>query len=192
MPLPKFATRTGDAGETSLWSGQRVRKTDPRIQLNAEIDFALSALGRGLDTLRCHPDASIRALLPRLLELQRRFIPLMGEVATAESEREAYLSRGHAITEADLSDVDALYENAHQQASVARGEVAKWQLYGEKGAAAAEFYFVRAAFRRAELAAWSTHEAGFPLRPIVLKILNRCGDLFFAIALWLEESRPQE
>lgn len=186
MALPKFATKTGDAGETSLWSGERVPKSDPRIVLNAEIDLALSALGRGHRMLRDHPSEAVRALEPRLLNLQRRFIALMGEIVTAPAAQDDYRAKHDALTEEDLAEVDALYQSIHAAAGKRRGSLAKWQLYGEKGAAAAEFYFIRATFRRAELTAWATTRE-FPIRPLLLQILNRCGDLFFALALLLEE-----
>ncbi len=187
MGLPNFATRTGDGGETSLWSGERVSKTDLRIAANAEIDFALSALGRGHGWLGQFRDRLPGDLAERLLHLQRRFVALMGEVATSGDRQEAYRERREAITEADLAAVDALYADLHARASARRPKLDRWQLYGEKGAAAAEFYFIRAAFRRAELALWRVAEAGHPVRTLLCQVLNRCGDLFFVLALLLEE-----
>lgn len=41
----KIYTKTGDKGETSLRKGQRVKKSDPRIWLNGELDELTTVLG---------------------------------------------------------------------------------------------------------------------------------------------------
>ena len=42
-----IATKTGDAGETSLMYGRRVPKTDPRVDAYGCVDELNSALGLG-------------------------------------------------------------------------------------------------------------------------------------------------
>jgi len=41
----KIYTKTGDAGETGLFGGGRVRKDDPRVQAYGEVDEANAAIG---------------------------------------------------------------------------------------------------------------------------------------------------
>lgn len=41
----KIYTRTGDAGETGLFGGQRVRKDDLRVQAYGTVDECNAALG---------------------------------------------------------------------------------------------------------------------------------------------------
>ncbi len=43
--MPKIYTRTGDAGETALFAGGRVRKDDLRIETIGAIDELNAALG---------------------------------------------------------------------------------------------------------------------------------------------------
>ncbi|TMB98136.1 MAG: ATP:cob(I)alamin adenosyltransferase, partial [Chloroflexi bacterium] len=72
----RVTTRTGDGGDTSVFSKDRVRKTDPRIDALGDLDEAQSAIGMA------------RAMAPRsslgreLLELQRGLYVAMSEVAT--------------------------------------------------------------------------------------------------------------
>src|SRR2546429_7680266 len=76
----RVATRTGDGGDTSLFSADRVRKTDPRIEALGALDEAQAVLGVA------------RSLAPKstlgreLLELQRGLYVAMAEVATPRSD----------------------------------------------------------------------------------------------------------
>ena len=38
MPTPKIYTKTGDAGDTSLFDNSRVSKADPRVDAYGEVD----------------------------------------------------------------------------------------------------------------------------------------------------------
>ena len=42
--MPKIYTKTGDAGQTSLWGGSRLAKNDPRVAAYGDVD----ELGRRL------------------------------------------------------------------------------------------------------------------------------------------------
>lgn len=197
MAFPNIITRTGDSGQTALWCGTRVPKTDPRVGAVGEIDHALAALGRahaGWNTpggwLSAEAPDEERALAAEvragLLQLQRRYTLLMGEIATSAEAQADYRARHPAITEADSAAAEALYARIRAVLN-ARGERFRgWRIYGEAGPAAAEFYFARSCFRQAELAVWRLAEAGHPQRPELLQLLNRTSDLLFTIAVWLE------
>ena len=45
MRITKVTTKTGDTGQTSLGSGERVKKTHPRINLLGELDHFNSVIG---------------------------------------------------------------------------------------------------------------------------------------------------
>ena len=45
MRITKVTTKTGDAGQTSLGSGERVKKNHPRINLLGELDHFNSVIG---------------------------------------------------------------------------------------------------------------------------------------------------
>lgn len=73
-----ITTKTGDEGSTDLWSGERVRKDDPRIEVCGEIDELSSLLGF----------ACLAAGLPETVEalrsLQRDLVRAGGEIASIE------------------------------------------------------------------------------------------------------------
>lgn len=52
----KIYTKTGDKGETSLFTGQRVPKTDPFIEALGTVDECNSALGTALSFLPQNPE----------------------------------------------------------------------------------------------------------------------------------------
>lgn len=186
MPHPNIATKTGDTGKTSLWCGKRVSKTDCRIELVGQIDLALSALGRGYAWLLAGDQFS-REVRDSLMAIHRRFPMLMGEIATDEANKARFATRKDVFSESDLEAVESLYESIRHRLNVRGDYQGGWKIYGEGGAAAAEFYYIRGLFRQTELAAWRVHESGYPLRPTLLKTLNRMADLLFYLAVYLEE-----
>jgi cob(I)alamin adenosyltransferase len=61
----KIYTKTGDSGETGLFGGPRVRKSDPRVSSYGEVDELNAALG----LVRCGvEDPEIEAQLARIQE----------------------------------------------------------------------------------------------------------------------------
>ena len=74
--LSRIYTRTGDDGTTGLGNGQRVAKTDPRVEAYGTIDELNSVLG----FVRAQ---AIPAEVDRLLrEIQHALFDLGGEIAT--------------------------------------------------------------------------------------------------------------
>lgn len=72
----KTYTKTGDKGQTSLYSGERVSKTNPRIHAVGTIDELTSHLGKTksmIQDIRIKKDIEI---------IQRNLVDLMGIVAT--------------------------------------------------------------------------------------------------------------
>ena len=71
----KIYTRTGDTGETSLFSGDRARKDDPRVDAYGEID----ELNAWLGLVRASPIDP--ALDSALVSLQRDLFALGAQLA---------------------------------------------------------------------------------------------------------------
>lgn len=182
-------TGTGDGGETSLWSGERVPKTDARIAAVGQVDLALAALGVALGHL---PAAGLGAeVRAGLLALQRRASVLMGELATATAAQDRFRARHGALGVEDVAAVEALYGRVRAVLDEAGGERRRgWRIYGEGGPAAAAFYFARGLVRQAELAVWALPAAGHPVRPELPRWLNKLSDLLFTVAVWLEVPEP--
>lgn len=161
-------------------------KTDLRIQAVGTVDLALSALGRGHSYLRAG-DEFCRELSRDLIAVQYRFTDLMGEVCTSEEKKSLYLEKRDAISDDDVARLEAIYDKLRTQLDARGKTFENWKVYGERGAAAAEFYYIRGCVRRAELMLWELREAGFTVRDPLVKLVNRLSDLLFYTAVLLEE-----
>src|SRR3954451_3955115 len=62
--IDRVVTRGGDAGQTSLGDGERVRKDDPRIEAMGAVDEANAAIG--MLRLLTRDAAAIDAMLARI------------------------------------------------------------------------------------------------------------------------------
>lgn len=160
--LSKIYTRTGDDGTTGLGDGSRVAKDSLRVDAFGTVDEANSAIGvvLAVDTV----PQGIRALLT---EIQHDLFELGGELCIP----------GHsAITDEFITrletELDALNEDlpALQEFILPGG-----------GQAAAACHLARTIVRRAERITTSLGSAE-PVRPEVLKYLNRLSDLLFVVA----------
>ncbi len=186
MSIPNIATRRGDEGETSLGCGTRVDKSDLRIETVGGIDFALAALGRGYRYFDDRGEAHAAEWRAALRGLHEKAFQLMGEVALAEDGKDAFLQRYPGIQPEDLKAVDELYQAVREHLS-ARGEtLSHWRVYGDGGSASAEFFFIRACFRQAELQLCRLRAHGYTVRPLLIAYLNRFSDLLYFLAIYFE------
>lgn len=76
----KVYTKTGDAGETSLYSGERVSKADLRVEAYGTMDELQSQLGFARV---CIDDADVDEVLAHVEEL---LVSAMAELATVDPE----------------------------------------------------------------------------------------------------------
>jgi cob(I)alamin adenosyltransferase len=58
MPTQKIYTKTGDAGETSLFDNSRVSKADPRVDAYGEVDEANAFIGAALAAIHLRHSAA--------------------------------------------------------------------------------------------------------------------------------------
>ena len=164
----RVTTRTGDGGDTSLFSKDRVRKTDPRIDALGDLDEAQSAIGMA------------RAMAPRsslgreLLELQRGLYVAMSEVATPRLDLARLPQR---IDAAALERLDRALEKARASVRVE----GRFVIPGETRIAAAVDY-ARTVARRAERSVVACVDAGLVDADPLLPWLNRASDFLFVLA----------
>ena len=166
--LSKIVTRTGDAGETGLASGERVRKTHPRVRALGEVDELNSQIG----VLLTH--RLPRALQFTLARVQHELFDLGGELslpgaALVAAEHVAHLEKDAEALNAPLPPLK------------------EFVLPGGNTPAAAA-HLARTVCRRAERAAWALHEAE-PQNPQSLRYLNRLSDFLFIAARTLARAR---
>ena len=93
-----IVTKTGDKGETSLMYGRRLSKADPRVDAYGCIDELTAALGLARSV------STDKFLSDEIFAAQKDLIVVMGELATAPSDRERYLTDGFHLTKAEMVD----------------------------------------------------------------------------------------
>src|SRR3954468_18028287 len=79
--MAKIYTRTGDAGETSLLGGRRVRKNDLRIEAIGSVDEVNAALGVVRGEL-ARGGIALENLGQEIGEIQHRLFDLGAELAS--------------------------------------------------------------------------------------------------------------
>jgi cob(I)alamin adenosyltransferase len=164
----KIYTGTGDAGETGLFGGVRVKKSHARVEAYGTIDETSAAIG----VARAHgvPEEIERVLV----ELQSDLFTLGSELSSAPGQ-ESRLGI-ELLGEADVMRL----ENAIDEAEAVLAPLKNFILAaGTKEAAA--LHLARTVARRAErrVIALSEHE---PVRGTILVYLNRLADLLFVLA----------
>ncbi len=173
-----IVTKTGDKGETSLMYGHRVSKGDARVDAYGCIDELTAALGlaRSIGTDKFVSD--------EILAAQKDLIAVMGELATAPSDRERYAKDGFQVTTPAMVDrITAVIVDLENDKSLYPKD---WVIPGGTPVSAA-LDFARATCRRAErhITALSTSDVKFNVE--ILRYLNRLSDLFWVLARYVEK-----
>jgi len=173
-----IVTKTGDKGETSLMYGRRLPKADPRVDAYGCIDELTAALGvaRSISTDKFLSDEIFAA--------QKDLIIVMGELATAPSDRERYSKDGFHLTTAEMVNrITAVIFDLEKDKSLYPKD---WVIPGGTAVSAA-LDFARATCRRAEryIAAFGAGEKDF--NPEILRYLNRFSDLCWVLARYAEK-----
>ena len=160
--LSKIYTRTGDDGTTGLANGERIDKTDPRVNAFGDVDETNSALG----LLLAEPDvpAPIRAIFTRV---QHELFEIGAELSLPDYR--AIAAHHVSRLERDLDELNAELP-----------PLKEFVLPGG-GRAAAVCHLARTICRRAERSAWAAAKLA-PLSGDLTRYLNRLSDLLFVAA----------
>lgn len=192
----KVYTRTGDAGETSLFNGARVPKHDSRVEAYGTVDECNSSVGLACSFLRAKLDsgdtsyldvAGIEKLLTRLTTVQHRLFDLGAHLATP---RDTSSPEKLAKTAFSSSAADEL-ESWIDDMECGLQALTTFILPGGHPASAA-LHVARTVARRAERAvtpmlAVSTEDredsrddaVDETIDPAAYRFLNRLSDFFF-------------
>jgi len=163
----KIYTRTGDAGETSLFDGTRARKDDARVDAYGEVD----ELNAWLGFVRASPlDPSLDE---ELLALQRDLFALGAQLADP-SDRLAPRVTKAVIDDAHIVRLEELIDRLEEELPPLR----RFILAGGTSAGAA-LHVARTVCRRAERRIVALDP---PIDPILLRYVNRLSDLLFVLA----------
>jgi cob(I)alamin adenosyltransferase len=174
----KTFNKRGDKGETSLFLGPRVPKSDPHCEAYGTVDEAVAALGLARALSR---KQKIRDIL---FGVQKDLLVLAGELATPPEAYEKLTQKYPVITDGDVQRLEGFINDLEQTVKMPEGFV----IPGDSPASAA-MHLARATIRRAERRVVSLQQGGQVPNKEVLKYLNRLADLLFTLALY-EETGP--
>jgi len=158
----KIYTRTGDTGQTSLFGGSRVAKSDPRIEAYGTVDEANSAIGVILAVPNLPAGVS-----DALTQIQHELFDLGGELAVPGYR---------AIQDSHIDQLEQCLDRFNEPLPPLK----EFILPGG-GPAAAACHVARAIARRAERNAWALAQSE-DVAPQVTRYLNRLSDLLFVVA----------
>lgn len=160
-------TRTGDAGTTTLFSGQRVSKTHPRVETYGTLD----ELNATLSLCVC---ASGRTELKSFLEnLQQQLFWFSAELAC---ENDTPPAAQRVISNHEIAALEQEIDRAMAQVDEVHGFILPGRCE-----AAARLHVARTLTRRAERRLVELAEQT-DVRQVLLRYLNRLSDCFYALA----------
>ena len=158
-----ISTKTGDSGETRLWTGEKVGKDEDRVEAYGSLDELSSFLG-----LARH-DCGLPETKASIEGLQRDLLRACSELASPGPRREGFLAR---------EDEAAMTEAVHSLE--ARIPLKGFVLPGmTKGSAALDV--ARTVCRRAERRIVALSRSA-PVSPELLSWVNRLSDYLFMLA----------
>jgi cob(I)alamin adenosyltransferase len=167
-PRPKIYTRTGDAGETSLFDGTRVPKSDARVEAYGDVDELNACLGAaraaGLD-----PDVD-----GALARIQRDLFAVGARLADPAHRIAGRVERA-VVSPEDVARLEGWIDR-HE------GELAPLRRFVLPAGtpAAAALHVARTVCRRAERRIVSLGPDA--VEPLTVAYVNRLSDLLFVLA----------
>ena len=174
--MVRYYTRTGDAGQTSLYTGERIAKTSLRVEAYGTVDELQSFMGLAR-SLAGDPeiDADLEAV-------EGVLSAAMAQLASTDGRKR--------VTQEDVDAVEALCDKYTERASAWKP---KFVLPGASPASGA-LHVARAVARRAERCvlryaeceAAAPVDSADPVDPVLLKYLNRISDLLYAMAVCVD------
>ena len=166
--VAKIYTRTGDEGDTGLFDGTRVRKSDSRVSAYGEVDELNAWLGFAAAHL-ADPQ-----LVPMLQHMQRDLFAIGARLADPAQRIAARVTKA-AVTAADVARLEEWIDQLDSDLPPLR----RFILAGGSPAAAA-LHVARTVCRRAERSMVSLGRGAF--ESDLLVYVNRVSDLLFVMA----------
>jgi cob(I)alamin adenosyltransferase len=174
--LNRIYTRTGDAGETALGTGERVSKAHLRIQAYGTVDETNAALG----VVRLHtatPD--MQTLDQMLARIQNELFDLGADLCVPDT--------GKDLGYEPLRILPKQYERIETEIDELNGELSPLRSFVLPGGhpAAAHLHLARTVCRRAErlVVELAAHQ-GEHVSEGAIAYINRLSDFFFVASRW--------
>jgi cob(I)alamin adenosyltransferase len=166
-------TRTGDAGETSLFGGTRVSKGDLRVDAYGEVDELNASLGWALAALSAGGAASVADIGDAIVAIQRDLFALGSRLADPTQTISGRVAKT-ALQPADVERLEQLIDRLEDGLPPLR----RFVLPGGVETAA-RLHVARAICRRAERRIVILRP---PVEAPLLQYINRLSDLLFVMA----------
>ncbi len=181
MGAPRVYTRSGDGGETGLFFGGRISKSDPVAEALGTVDEAISMMGlarslSGSDRVR-----------GTLMRVQRELYVLMAELATAPGNRGRLAAGAGVVTARMVQELEGLIDGLGEDVTIPAAFIVPG---GSPASAAIDS--ARASTRTAERRVVALREAGRLESDEVLRYVNRASDLLFMLARYEDRDLPNE
>ena len=164
----KIYTKTGDAGETSLFDNTRVSKADARVDAYGEVDELNAAIGAVL------ANAPSGDLAESLKAIQRDLFAIGARLADPSSRIAERVEKA-VVNPADVERLEQTIDRLEAELPPLR----RFVLPGGSPAGAL-LHLARTICRRAERRAIGLGPGA--VEPIVIVYLNRLSDLLFVMA----------
>jgi len=165
--MPRMHARTGDKGETVLFSGERVPKNSPRVEAYGTVDELSSWIGYTRSLIE---DGEVDAILERI---QQDLFLVGAELAT--HPRKSSSQRGH-VTQAMVKRLEEEIDRFDAELPVLSTFIVP-----DGTRAAAALHVARTVARRAERRT-ITLAQNEKLNPELVPYLNRVSSLLFVLA----------
>lgn len=164
--MPNIYTRTGDKGQTGLFGGTRIAKQSVEVEAYGTVDEANAAIGAA----KAIADEDTRGALHAI---QQRLFVLAAELASDE--------HGAEILDNKISSVDVVeLEQLIDMCLEVTGPQQRFVIPGREPLSAA-LHQARTVIRRAERRMLTMAEHT-PLRPELIRYVNRLSDAVYALA----------
>lgn len=174
--LTRIYTKTGDDGTTSLGDMSRTSKNDPRLEAYATVDEANSYIGVVLAVDGISTD--IRTLLVRI---QNDLFDVGADLCTPIVDSPAF--EPLRVLESQVINLEKEIDKYNAELQPLRSFVLP-----SGTDAATHLHVARTVVRRAERCTWAAiHAFGGGVNPVTAKYLNRCSDLLFVLARYLNK-----
>jgi cob(I)alamin adenosyltransferase len=163
----KLYTRTGDAGETSLFDGTRVAKDDPRVEAYGDIDETHAWLGFA------RASSLDDDVTRELVQIQRDLFALGAQLADPADKIAGRLTKAF-VSDADVERLEQSIDRYETEVPPLR----RFILAGGTPVGAA-LHVARTVCRRAERRMVTLQP---PVETVLLRYVNRLSDLLFVMA----------
>nr|WP_221230409.1 cob(I)yrinic acid a,c-diamide adenosyltransferase [Brevundimonas variabilis] len=165
--MNKIYTRTGDAGDTGLASGERVSKCDPRVEAYGAVDELNAVIG--IARLHSGQNDRIDAMLGRI---QNELFDLGADLATPHDPAPKWEALRIVASQVERLEAEIDWMNESLKA------LDSFILPGGSPLSA-HLHLARTVARRAEREAVRLVETGATVTPEAMRYLNRLSDHLF-------------